>query len=619
MRWEFGNPSQEQTTPFAPAADSEQTPAVAAAEAPEAADSPPPPDEAFNPQPIVLDLSSPSNASAPFVGGWAFSYIVASVFVCLLLLGFWAYKLPSDRGSSIASNENSRGLTAHGASPHARPAPVFVGRVTGIAGAKWSDDPDYIAPLGVGVALGRTYKLKSGLMEITYDSGAKVILEGPCSYEVDSTAGGYLSLGKLVAKVECGERRVESDNSWRLTASGNNTVMAQPPEAVSLRLLSKSPNRRIHSPLFTVRTPTAVVTDLGTEFGVEVAINGDTTSHVFEGTVVIQAGIRGFGDSVIGNSEIGDSGIGDSDKRPATAVAGDQSDQTVTLVAGQSVCVDRVDVTHQEPAAGAMVRFTHPAARPQFARRLREPPKLLDLLDIVAGGDGRGKRRERGIDPSTGMEDPVFLFDQRSGDCQYHLVTRNRLIDGVFIPDSRIDAVQINSGGAVFDGFRQTTGTTIGGIWPRAAEVSPSNQRKERWYWAYAIDCGEQFMPEMRGLLCMHANSGITFDLAAMRQLHEGSRLVRFRAIAGMADAARVMPDKNPNGIADYWVFIDGRLKLERKGLRPINGAIEVNIKLEPDDSFLTLAVTDHNGLASYDWVVFGDPVLDVEQIEPED
>ncbi|NLF09301.1 MAG: hypothetical protein GX594_15180, partial [Pirellulaceae bacterium] len=115
-----------------------------------------PPDDDLNPQPIVLDLSSPSDASTPFVGGFVFSYMVATVFVCLLLLGFWAYKLPSDRGSSIASNENSRGLTDPGESSPDRPVPVFVGRVTGIAGAKWSDEPNYIAPMGFRVALGRT-------------------------------------------------------------------------------------------------------------------------------------------------------------------------------------------------------------------------------------------------------------------------------------------------------------------------------------------------------------------------------------------------------------------------------------------------------------------------------
>ena len=39
-------------------------------------------------------------------------------------------------------------------------------------------------------------------MEITYNTGAKVILQGPATYGIESTSGGYLSLGKLTARVE---------------------------------------------------------------------------------------------------------------------------------------------------------------------------------------------------------------------------------------------------------------------------------------------------------------------------------------------------------------------------------------------------------------------------------
>ena len=87
-----------------------------------------------------------------------------------------------------------------------------------------------------GVPLGRKYELASGLMEITYDTGAKVILQGPVTYEVESTSGGFLAVGKLTGKME------------NEAAKG-----------------------------FAVRTPTATVTDLGTEFGVEVCQNGLTT------------------------------------------------------------------------------------------------------------------------------------------------------------------------------------------------------------------------------------------------------------------------------------------------------------------------------------------------------
>ena len=77
----------------------------------------------------------------------------------------------------------------------------LVARITGMVDCQWADP--HTAPVGFDrVSLGRKYALASGLMEITYDTGAKVILQGPCTYEVESTTGGYLSLGKLTARVD---------------------------------------------------------------------------------------------------------------------------------------------------------------------------------------------------------------------------------------------------------------------------------------------------------------------------------------------------------------------------------------------------------------------------------
>ncbi|NLF09812.1 MAG: hypothetical protein GX594_17805, partial [Pirellulaceae bacterium] len=232
---------------------------------------------------------SPPPRTSPFVfdvGEHAFSYMVATVFVCLMLLGFWAYKISPDDDASIADNNSRRSTTSGEESIQVSPAPAIVGRITGIVGAKWFDDPDYLPPLGVNVRLGRQYKLKSGLLEITYDSGAKVILEGPCSYEVESTRGGYLSLGKLVARVGAGD---EGRGAGEV-ASGQWPVASMKDEGGRMKdeaslAASHSPLATNASPLFTVRTPTALVTDLGTEFGVWVAKNGYTTSQVFAGSV----------------------------------------------------------------------------------------------------------------------------------------------------------------------------------------------------------------------------------------------------------------------------------------------------------------------------------------------
>jgi hypothetical protein len=105
-------------------------------------------------------------------------------------------------------------------------------------------------------------------MEITYDTGAKIVLQGPATYQVESATGGYLAVGKLTAKLEkkgndeCGMMNDE------LPAAQNGTEHS----TLSTRHL------------FAVRTPTVTVTDLGTEFGVEVGKDFSGV-HVFTGTV----------------------------------------------------------------------------------------------------------------------------------------------------------------------------------------------------------------------------------------------------------------------------------------------------------------------------------------------
>jgi len=102
--------------------------------------------------------------------------------------------------------------------------------------------------LGTNVDLfvGDRLFLKSGLAEIYFSKGAKVVLEGPA--ELTIHGGGFceLDVGKLTA-------RVESES-----ARG-----------------------------FIVQTPQATVTDLGTEFGVVAKTSQSTDVHVFQGTVAI--------------------------------------------------------------------------------------------------------------------------------------------------------------------------------------------------------------------------------------------------------------------------------------------------------------------------------------------
>ncbi len=227
--------------------------------------------------PIIIRTSPaipvPAFSLSSSLGGWLFSYAVAMVLTGVAILGAWVYTVSHDGELAM--------------SPPVTPAPErrdvepkleSVGQVTGTFDCRGTDRQ--AVSVGAPMTVGRRYDLASGLLEIGYQSGAKVILQGPCSYVVDSPAGGFLSLGKLTARVE----------SKREGGRGNVDGADNPKSEIRN---PKSPFPLRPSP-FVVRTPTAVVTDLGTEFGVEVDRSGVTRSHVFRGRVELR--VAGGGD-----------------------------------------------------------------------------------------------------------------------------------------------------------------------------------------------------------------------------------------------------------------------------------------------------------------------------------
>ncbi len=214
----------------------------------------------------VSPLSSLLSLNTP-LGNVAFSYTMSAILVGIGLFIFSLMSASSPRDAVVKDSTAPQKRTMPSLpAPTLEPEIVSVGRITGMVDCKW-EDTDY-APAHDRVVQGTKYMLASGLMEITYYTGAKVILQGPCTYVAESAAGGYLSLGKLTARVESRSRLpdgalpTDSDTSKSRTAGGT---------------------------YFAVRTPTAVVTDLGTEFGVEVAGSGETRSHVYRGKIELVA------------------------------------------------------------------------------------------------------------------------------------------------------------------------------------------------------------------------------------------------------------------------------------------------------------------------------------------
>ena len=122
------------------------------------------------------------------------------------------------------------------------------------------------------------------------------------------------------------------------------------------------------------------------------------------------------------------------------------------------------------------------------------------------------------------------------GDGKYHRAEAMPFVDGVFIPDGRIGPVQLDSAGHTFTDFPRTDNSTSCYIW--AGGAVPAGQPAvtgtlEGGGIGRTELAGIEFASAGHGLLAMHANKGITFDLEAIRRANPGWKLLRFCAVAG--------------------------------------------------------------------------------------
>ena len=482
-----------------------------------------------------------------------FALLMGAVIVGL---GLFAGSLISVTHYAQLAGEKKTQIT----SPQIAAPTDYIGRITGMADCRWAEgsrfkaqgsgsanDQSLIANPLSPISLGDRFALASGLVEITYDTGAKVILQGPCTYEMESRDGGFLSVGRLTARLDSAKPQ-----------AGNR----------------KSSLSTIHYPLFTIKTPSAVVTDLGTEFGVEVTKEGTTTSRVFRGSVSVQA--------------ISHNGIKDGDAQ--------------ILRENQSARV--------ESGSNRRATMLPPSAKPiDFVREIPRQERTLetkrfDLVDVVAGGNGFSSRRGMGIDPTSGQvsdKDRQWQAPPNEyliGDGKYHRVDKRPFVDGVFIPDGSNGPVQVDSAGHTFASFPNTKNETAGFLW--AGGTIPNSSP----FAATRTDLGGiDYATTGHGLLMLHANKGITFDLQAIRRANPDWRPTRFRATAGITSDASV---------ADFWVLVDGHIRFRRWQTNSTYGAIPISIALSENERFLTLAATDGGNGISADWTIFGDPQLEL-------
>jgi hypothetical protein len=202
----------------------------------------------------LMDDFSPVSSSSSTK---QFSYWISAVLLGFSALLAWEWEIADCQGCGpYRTIESNFGFpVAFIGGPVAKP--MYVGRITEMVDCQWASGESAPSRLDY-VAVGRKFHLESGLIEITYGMGAGVIIQGPAIYEVCSN-GGMLITGRLTGRMDSTKK--------------NATATPTP----------SSPNYT--SPKFSIRTPTTMVVDLDTEFGLEVAENGSTTSYVFCGSI----------------------------------------------------------------------------------------------------------------------------------------------------------------------------------------------------------------------------------------------------------------------------------------------------------------------------------------------
>lgn len=121
--------------------------------------------------------------------------------------------------------------------------PPAVATLSRAADCVWKTGANDVA-LGENITPGQLLQLESGLVQVTFESGAEIVLRGPSRFRVDGPMRGELFSGSVTATVP-------------RQASG-----------------------------FTISSPQAEVIDLGTEFGFSVDDSGDSQVHVFKGEVI---------------------------------------------------------------------------------------------------------------------------------------------------------------------------------------------------------------------------------------------------------------------------------------------------------------------------------------------
>ena len=185
---------------------------------------------------------------------------------------------------------------------------------------------------------------------------------------------------------------------------------------------------------------------------------------------------------------------------------------------------------------------------------------------------------------------------QRGGDRQYRPVPWHKLIDGVFIPDGRRGPGAARFGRAHVRRFSAR---------PTATPTAPSghgrrrSSRTTRAQGPAILDIrhGTRQSSSCRKAAacwrCTPTRASRSTSRPCARS-HPGVRPPVSGPSPAWAMPSRMFPPRAPSdGLADVWVFVDGRLKLKRTATPPGRRRGQGGRGAGPRDRFLTLVSTD--------------------------
>lgn len=196
-------------------------------------------------QPLACDsaIEAVTPIARPVGGGatWMKPFVLAASFAAVAaasaLLTYSTMRPTQDLAASAENKTNNQTMP--------KPGDV-VAHITGTRDCRWGVEGVGTC-FGAPLVAGQRLDLELGLAEITFDTGARVVLEGPSTFVVPGGQSGELLVGRMSAAIPRG-------------TTG-----------------------------FTIRTPHLAISDSGTQYGLVAQSNGDTEIHVFEGPILARA------------------------------------------------------------------------------------------------------------------------------------------------------------------------------------------------------------------------------------------------------------------------------------------------------------------------------------------